>query len=436
MAETGIESDRRRARFRRYDAVAMLFHWVIAALILWQIAFGNWMADALEAADEATRCAAYEQVQLHKSIGLLVLALSVLRLAWRWARPTPSLPEGMSGIERWGARLTHLAAYALMIGLPLIGWALVSSSPQFRDVPTVVFGLFVVPHLPFLSGLDAAAQEVWNAGFKTAHATLAYVFAALLILHVLAALKHHLVNRDQVLARMVPGLAPRAPVVDPAPSPAGALGRIAALALLAVAGLGAASVFWAGGPDDRPAAAVAKRDAMEAADAISWWTVRPEESEIAATGANAGQPFRVVFSDWSAEIAFDPERLEQSKARVVIQAKSGSTGQMQYDGALGGADWLDVKAHPEIVFEAAMFRRQGGAYEAVGELTLKGVTKRMSFPFTLTIEGDRAEMNASLPLDRREFGVGAAADASGMAAVSPELVIELTVTAMRKDAAS
>lgn len=434
MAGTGTQNDRTSARFRRYDAVAMLFHWTIAALIIWQIVVGIWMANALLAADEATRFVAYKQVQLHKSIGLTVLALSVLRLAWRWMRPTPALPDGMSGIERLGAGLTHAAAYALMIVLPLIGWAMVSTSPQLGDVPTVVFGLFVVPHLPFLSGLEGAAQQFWSRNFYIAHATLGYIFAALLILHVLAALKHHFVNRDQVLARMVPVVAPRGPVRDPAPKSSSAASWIGALALLVASGAGAIALFLFE-PSSGPATAVAERGAMEAGD-IPMWEVIPAESEIAASGDNAGQPFKAVFSDWSAEIAFDPDKLEQSKARVVIQAKSGATGDMQYDGSLPAEDWLDVAAHPEIVFEAATFRRQGEAYEAVGELTLKGVTKSLSFPFTLTIEEDRAEMSGSLPLQRSEFGIGEAADASGMVSVSPELQIELRVAATRKDSGS
>ncbi len=167
--------DQSRRAGARYSVIAILFHWVIAALILYQIVVGLWMEGALEAGDEATRFAAYETVQQHKAIGLTVLALSLLRLAWRLANPTPPAPASMPFLERAASTLSHWGFYGLMIGMPLTGWAMVSTSPDFVMVPTSWFDIAAVPHLP-----DApliAATQALGFGADAARASGAYAEA-------------------------------------------------------------------------------------------------------------------------------------------------------------------------------------------------------------------------------------------------------------------
>jgi cytochrome b561 len=184
----------------RYSGVAITLHWAIAAAILALLGSGLWMTDAIKAPEtQATAFAAY---QWHKSLGLTVLTLSLLRLVWRLFNPPPPLPQGMGLLARMFAHGTHATFYVLMIGMPLIGWAMVSAS--VFGLPTIVFGLFEWPHIPMLASLeDKVPVEV---ALKAAHRTGAYLMIALLILHVAAALKHHFVDRDHVLARMLPGL--------------------------------------------------------------------------------------------------------------------------------------------------------------------------------------------------------------------------------------
>ena len=110
----------------RYTGVAIALHWAMAALLVFMIWLG-WNMDENEA-----------RYQLHKSIGITILFLALARLAWRFANPPPPLPEGMPGYERTASHLVHLAFYALMIGIPLGGWFMVSVSPL--HVPTVLFG--------------------------------------------------------------------------------------------------------------------------------------------------------------------------------------------------------------------------------------------------------------------------------------------------------
>jgi cytochrome b561 len=190
----------------RYNAVAMTLHWLIALSIIALIAAGVWMVDAIKQPE--SRATAFQTYQLHKSLGLTVLVLSVLRLAWRLAHRAPPLPDGMSAFERFAAKSTHVLFYALMIGMPLAGWAMVSAS-KF-GLPTIVFGLFEWPHIAWIETIEnLESKAATEAVFKTAHKYMGYGLGALLVLHVGAALKHHFVNRDGVLARMVPGIQAR-----------------------------------------------------------------------------------------------------------------------------------------------------------------------------------------------------------------------------------
>ncbi|MEO1281294.1 MAG: cytochrome b [Pseudomonadota bacterium] len=193
-----------RVASETYSTVAMVLHWLIALSIIGLIAAGTWMVDAIKVPE--TQGQAFVVYQFHKSLGLTVLVLSVARLAWRFVKPPPPLPSSMSGWERFAAHVSHSAFYVLMIGMPLLGWAMVSASPL--GLPTIVFGFFEWPHIPYLANLTD--KKPVEDALKQAHEAGGFILAVLLVLHVVAALKHHFVNKDNVLARMVPGVrAPR-----------------------------------------------------------------------------------------------------------------------------------------------------------------------------------------------------------------------------------
>ena len=178
-----------------YNAVAKTLHWLIAIAIIGLLVMGKVMVD-LPRDDPAK----FELYQLHKSVGLTVLFLSVLRLLWRFQYRAPALPPTMKVWERFAAQATHVAFYVLMFAIPLSGWAMASTSSL--GVPTLWFGLFEVPSLPGLEG--SAGMEDINESAEEAHELLGNLTILLLILHVGAALKHHFWNRDDVLRRMLP----------------------------------------------------------------------------------------------------------------------------------------------------------------------------------------------------------------------------------------
>ncbi len=189
----------------RYGNVAMTLHWLIAALVLLNLALGLTMTDLPRS--DPNRFMLY---QLHKSVGLTVLVLSFARLGWRLINPIPSLPRGMSPLLRFGAHASHFALYFLIIAIPLAGWSMVSSSSL--GLPTPYFGLFSWPNIWFLADLPAATKAANLGLFKDIHSLLAFLAIGLVSLHVLAALYHQFIRRDDVLKRIVPGTS----VGDPA----------------------------------------------------------------------------------------------------------------------------------------------------------------------------------------------------------------------------
>lgn len=422
--------DLNESSYGRYSAVAILLHWAIALLILGQIAGGLWMGGALDSADPATKQLAYQVIQIHKALGLSVLALSVLRLVWRLLNPAPPLPSGMSGVERFAAEASHVLLYGFMIAAPLTGWIMVSSSAEFSSLPTSFFGLFFVPHLP-LEPLGAAAVGFLRGAAPEAHELISWLGLALLVVHAAAALKHHYVDQDSVLARMTPGVAPRKPVFErPAPRATG-LAKGLAGGLLVASAAATAALFLLEAPGGPAGAAAPARQASAAGTAPLWRPVMAE-SRIEFTGAHLGSAFKGAFERWSAEIRFDPDRLEDSRAEVVIETASARTGDDQFDGALPQADWFDSAAHPEAVFSVVSFAEAegGGAYVATADLTIKGVTQRVTLPFALSIDGTRAEMSGRVTLSRLDFELGKGSDAAGDY-VALEIPVDVTVIAER-----
>ena len=192
---------------RRYSAVAILLHWASALGVLVLIGLGLTMTHAVLAPLRQ-----FQLYQWHKSVGITVLVLTALRALWRLTHRPPPHPAGMPARERRAAAAAHHLLYLLLVGLPLTGWAVVSLSPF--NIPTVLYGLVPWPHLPLADLVpDPAAAE---GILKRVHALGAWFLSALLVVHVAAALRHHLLLRDDVLRRMLPGrpLSP-APTVEP-----------------------------------------------------------------------------------------------------------------------------------------------------------------------------------------------------------------------------
>ncbi|MEM8987437.1 MAG: cytochrome b [Pseudomonadota bacterium] len=185
------------AEAKSYTAVAIALHWAIAISILALLPVGVIMGEL-----ENGNPWKFQLYQLHKSFGIVVLLLSVARLAWRFTHPVPPLPDGMKAWERAAARGAHVGFYGLIFLIPFTGWAMVSASPW--NIPTKLFGVVPWPHIPIIKDLEdkRGAEEI----FYILHGYLAFAAIVLIVLHVGAALKHHIINKDDVLIRMLPVL--------------------------------------------------------------------------------------------------------------------------------------------------------------------------------------------------------------------------------------
>lgn len=187
-----------RSSEERYGTVAMTLHWLIAIAIICMIGFGYYLS-TLPITDPSL----FRLVQLHKSVGLTILVLSVLRVIWRLINPAPPLPDTLSKPVKVLARITHILLYVLIIAIPLTGWAMVSASPL--GIPTMWFGLFEWPHIAPLAHLPFDQKDAKEEAIHSVHAWLAYGAAVLLLLHAGAAMFHHYLLKDNVLRRMLPG---------------------------------------------------------------------------------------------------------------------------------------------------------------------------------------------------------------------------------------
>ena len=172
-----------------WGPVVRAFHWLVAVLIVAQGAIGLVMVDM------GLTPAKLRVFALHKSIGLTILALVLLRIAWRLTERRPTDPPAMPHWQRRMARAMHIALYLLILALPLSGWWFNSAA----NAPLVWFGLFDVPSLTH--GYAAA----WKPRALLLHEALFWLLVALLVVHVGAALWHHFKQRDDVLKRMLLG---------------------------------------------------------------------------------------------------------------------------------------------------------------------------------------------------------------------------------------
>jgi cytochrome b561 len=181
----------------RYTTVAIVLHWLIALILISAIAVA-WQFD------DAKGLAKFQLFQLHKSLGITVLVLSLARLGWRLINPAPAPLASLKPWEKFLSKAVHVGFYVIMLGMPLTGWLVVSASP--KNIPTLLYGLVDLPYLPFVHGLAQAQAHDLQELFETVHEAMGKVTYALIVLHVGAALKHQFIDRDTVLSRMVPFL--------------------------------------------------------------------------------------------------------------------------------------------------------------------------------------------------------------------------------------
>ena len=331
----------------RWGSLAQLLHWLIVALIALQAALGLTGLMLPLGVQKLTVLAR------HKSIGITILGLAVLRLLWRWFNPTPPLPSNLKPHERFLAQFTHAALYVLLFAMPLTGWIMSSA----RGFPVSWF------HVLQLPDLVRKSERLYDA-MVTTHATLAIALGLTVLLHIAGALKHHFVLKDDTLRRMLP------------------FGRTT-LAVLAGAMLAAPPARAAG----------------------STYTLLAPQSSLTYTFIQAGAANEGRFKSFA--VSFDPIA---GRLDVLIDMKSFDTADQQRNGILGGGDFFDVAQYPQSRFTASRIEKTAVGYVATGSLTLRGVTRNTTIPFTwrTTMAQGRSVgyLSGQTTLRRLDFGVG------------------------------
>jgi cytochrome b561/polyisoprenoid-binding protein YceI len=426
---TDVAKDPQAAGSGRYSTVAILLHWLIAAAIVLQIILSGRM-------DGPPTPESFAVTQLHKSIGITILLLSLVRLGWRLANPPPPMPQTLPRWEEILAKVVHVGFYVVMIGMPLTGWIMVSASRL--HFPTMLYGVVPWPDVPGLVDMAPAAKKGWHTFGETGHGLLAKAIYVLLALHVAGALKHQLLSRDEpVLSRMAPGavagrwLEPRILVIALAalgvvgfgefyqpPHPKTALPPAAVTPQgpaqepveaqgpgePATDDSGASAGLTAGGSAPPPAVAPAAAPPKDTAP-VRWKVAAGSTLGFATSWG--GDAVQGRFDRWTADILFSPEALDRSKVSVSIDMGSAKTGDEQRDASLPAGDWFDSANHPKATFTATRFEKKGpDRFIAHGTLDLRGVKKPVDLPFTLKISGKSAKVSGTAALDRTEFGVG------------------------------
>ena len=411
----------------RYSSIAIILHWAIAILILGQIAGGLYMHNLPNDA-----AAKFDLYQLHKSFGVSVLVLSLARLGWRLINPAPALPQAMPPWQRFVARGVHWGFYVLIIATPLVGWAMVSVSP--KEIPTLWFGLANVPHLPIVETFAdrAAAEEL----FAETHKLLALSILALLALHVAAALKHGLLDKDDVVESMAPRN-----------------GQLFGVAFIFVGLMAMSALYFTGKVKEGDAAPISapvsapvetgdvpsgeagatENIAPQSEGALSHdWIVNGDKSTLKFIGEEKGRRFEGVFGSFDADIVFDPENLAASQISVVVNTASAATGDELRDSTMPGGEWFDSQSIPTANFASTSIRHiDGNSYVADGTLTVKNIDKDITLQFSVEFAGDTALAVGAVDLIRTDFELGAASAWLDEENVSLDVRVEFLINATR-----
>ena len=404
---------------RLYSAGAVTLHWLTAAAFAFQIGLGLRM-------DGPRGPETFAVFQLHKSVGITILLLTLIRIAWRLTHRPPPYPPTLRPLDIALARTVHVAFYLLLLGLPLSGWLIVSSSKV--AVPTFLYGTIPWPHVPGVAALSAAHKATVNDLAARTHVVLVWSALAAILLHVAGALKHQLLERGDYLARMT--LLPRRMLTVAALSVVlafvglFAFGRTVHLAPIAIAQaepapapvpapvpphVAAASPAPVPAPPaTAPAQKVADQDAPAPIVAEpSIWAVRKAQSSLRFHTAWSQGPVDGGFGTWHADIRFDPAALARSTVNVTIDMASVTAADSDQQSALPESDWFAVATHPTASWTSTAFRHLGGdRYRADGTLSLRGASRPLPLRFTLRIDKDVATMRGTASIDRTAFGVG------------------------------
>jgi cytochrome b561/polyisoprenoid-binding protein YceI len=378
-----------------WGAISKTLHWLIALLMLLAIALGI-TAEDMALSPEKIRIFIY-----HKSIGITVLGLALLRFAWILTTTKPEPPSTLSPRNIQLAQLGHWFLYSLMFALPLSGWLINSAA----NIPFKWMNIIAVPALP---GTDKS----WQEPSTVIHQVLFLVLLAAVLGHAAMALLHHYRHRSNLLVRMWP--------------------KVTILRGTTFSVIIIASVYWlffagSSNSENNLAATTTVTDEQLTTTVITHtdqqWQIIPEQSRLAFIGSYDGVEFNGEFQQFSAQLFFDPANPAQAYFDVEVNTSSITTYTEDWDASLADLEWFNSVTSPLANYKTTHIQATDEGYSAEAILSLKGVNQSIPLYFQWQPREDsNVDFTAEATLNRRDFGIG-----SGMWANDPTIGFEVKV---------
>lgn len=385
-----------------YGTVTKTFHWLTALLILTAIGLGA-VANRLpyDTSDQLTFKA--QLFSYHKTLGVMIFCVALARILWAVSQTKPGPLHADRKIETKLAELVHWLLYISLIAVPLTGWIHHAATSGFAPILLPIGQeLPLVPKSESVSELFAGLHWLWSK-----------IMVGAILLHIAGALKHQIIDKDATLRRMWFGN-------GDLPQVAGHHGNLSAAVSAVAIYVAATGVGAATGLFDHATAV----DAVALEDVSSDWTVT--QGELGITVTQFGSPVSGAFSDWTAAISFDPDA-QEILGEVTTTIAIGSLALGSVTDQAMGTDFFDASSFPTATFVANINAAETG-YLASGTLTIKEITMPVTLPFTLTIDGETAEMQGTAALDRRDFQIGQTMPDESNLGFGVDVSIALTAT--------
>lgn len=362
-----------------YSQAAKILHWLVAAAIVLQFILAN-LAEAAEDNDQVMQQLAL--LANHKSVGITILTLAVIRLLWRFTHSPPPLPGTMPHWQVIASHISHWTLYTLLFLIPISGWLMSSASAYSVS-------WFNIVQLPDFIAPDPELKEL----LEEVHETLAGLLFLVASLHIAAAIKHAVFDRDGVLARM------------------SSIVSISLFIGVIVAGIYMLLPTSGATTNATTENVLSDTSSPEAADDMAEgnlpsWDIDYDLSSISFTGEQAGAKFTGTWTQWQADIRFDRSNLASSTARVTISTGLPDTGDAERDTTMQNADWFDTANHPTVIFTATDFTVEAEGYAAQGILTVKERRTPIQFTFTIERDNDRVQLLGKARIDRLKHNIG------------------------------
>jgi cytochrome b561/polyisoprenoid-binding protein YceI len=385
-----------------YGTVTKTFHWLTALLILTIVPLGA-IANRLPYETNAQLAFKAQLFSFHKTLGVIVFAVALARILWALTQTKPGGLHPERKVETFLADLVHWLLYISLVAVPLTGWIHHAATSGFAPI-----WLPISQDLPFIAKDESIAKL-----FAGLHWAWSKVMVAAILLHVAGALKHQFIDKDATLKRMWFGKSDNSQ--GPAHKSTRAAPLAAALVYAVVTAIGAAAGLYT---------SKSTTSQVSLAQVSSDWVVT--EGEIALTITQLGSPVTGRFNDWTAAITFD-ENAVGVLGDVETTIAIGSLSLGSVTGQALGADFFNATGFPTATF-TAQITAVGDAYLADGTLQIKDITMPVSLPFTLSLDGDVAQMAGQVTLDRRTFAIGDSMGDETNLAFAVDIAVNLTAT--------